>query len=225
MHSQAPRPILLAPSDLAAIHALHAAADPLPPGFLQPKTDAELLAHLAGQGGAAHGIVLDGRLVACALLRLPDAAHPNPSPGFPLVPKADWKLLACGMEHALVHPDARGRGFQRALLAARLVHAARAGMRWACAGVRLANQASWRNLLAAGFAIAGQRHDFAAPLLGLLRPVAAPLATGMDDARRVAPQDAAGHDAALAAGLVGVALDETGDVIYRRVCRAPALAA
>jgi ribosomal protein S18 acetylase RimI-like enzyme len=225
MHRQAPRPILLEPRDLAAIHALHAAAGPLPPGFLQPKTDAELLARLAGKGGAAHGIVLDGRLVACALLRLPDAARPNTPSGFPLVPPADWPLLACGMEHALVHPDARGRGFQQALLTARLEHAARAGMRWAFAGVRLANQASWRNLLAAGFAIAGQRHDFDAPLIGLLRPVAAPLPTDADDARQVAPQDAAGHDAALAAGLVGVALDEAGDVLYRRARPAAALAA
>jgi ribosomal protein S18 acetylase RimI-like enzyme len=225
MHREAPRPVLLAPRDLAAIHALHAAAGPLPPGFLQPKTDAELLARLAGQGGAAHGIVLDGRLVAVALLRLPDAQHPNPPPGFPLVPPAEWPLLACGMEHALVHPDARGRGLQRALLAARLEHAARAGMHWAFAGVRLANQASWRNLLAAGFVIAGQRHDFGAPLIGLLRPVAAPLATGAADAGRVAPQDAEGHDAALGAGLVGVALDDAGDVIYRRLRHAGALAA
>jgi ribosomal protein S18 acetylase RimI-like enzyme len=225
MHRQAPRPVLLAPRDLAAINALHAAAGPLPPGFLQPKTDAELLARLAGQQGAAHGIFLDGRLAACALLRLPDPAHPNPPPGFPLVPPADWPLLACGMEHALVHPEARGRGLQRALLAARLEHAARMGMRWAFAGVRLANQASWRNLLRAGFAIAGQRHDFGAALLGLLRPVTAPLATGADDARRVAPQDAAGHDAALAAGLVGVALDLAGDVIYRPLRHMPALAA
>lgn len=90
-------------------------------------------------------------------------------------------------------------------------------MRWAFAGVRLANQASWRNLLAAGFAIAGQRHDFGAPLLGLLRPVAAPLPARADDARRIAPQDAA--------GLVGVALDAAGEVIYRRVRLAPALAA
>jgi GNAT superfamily N-acetyltransferase len=215
---QLPTPIRLSPRDLPAMLALAAAAAPtLPPGFVLPRGAAELDAYLSGARGAAFGIARGGQLLAMALLRLP---HPNeaPPPGlrFPRVPAADWPGGCCGMEAALVHPAARGRGFQRALLAARLAHAGRAGARWAIAGTRLANVPSWRNLLAAGFAIVGQRHDMGAPLIGLLRGVAAPLDTLPADLLLVDAADAMGHDAALAAGLVGVALEADGRVLYRR---------
>jgi hypothetical protein len=87
-------------------------------------------------------------------------------------------------------------------------------VRWAIAGTRLANVASWRNLLAAGFAIVGQRHDSGPPLIGLLRGVTAPLPCLPAVAAYVGAHDAAGHDVALAAGLVGTALGLDRRVAY-----------
>ncbi len=217
-----PEPRRLTPHDLPAVLALgRAAGSALPPGFLMPRTEAEIAARLAGERGAVFGIVEQGVLLAMAMLRLHQPGEQH-SLRFPMVPEADWPHGCCGMEHALVHQAARGRGFQRALLAARLAHAADMGTSWAIAGTRLANAASWRNLLAAGFAIVGQRHDMGAPLLGLLRGVTAPLPTQPADLVLVDAADSAGHDAALAAGLVGVALAADGRVPYRRPAPLPA---
>lgn len=216
-----PEPRLLTPNDLPAVLALgQAAGGALPPGFLVPRSEAEIAARLAGEHGAVFGIVEQGVLLAMAMLRMHHPGEPQRL-RFPMVPEADWPQGCCGMEHALVHPASRGRGFQRALLAARLAHAATVGARWAIAGTRLANAASWRNLLAQGFAIVGQRHDMGAPVFGLLRGVTAPLATWPDDLLRVDAEDATGHDAALAAGLVGVALGADGRVPYRRPAPLP----
>lgn len=91
-------------------------------------------------------------------------------------------------------------------------------MRWVCAGVRLENAVSWRNLLARGMAIAGMRRDYGYPLIGLLGsfdPLA--LTTDARDAVRVAACDASGHQAALDQGYLGVKLDARGYVVYERL--------
>lgn len=109
----APGPTLLLPHDLAAITALLHAVD-TPPGFMVPRSEADLLGHLSGTRGVGFGVFGHGRLLAMALLRLPRHDEPAPTLAFPRVPPEDWPGGCAGMEGALVHPDARGLGLQRA---------------------------------------------------------------------------------------------------------------
>lgn len=209
----------LTPADLPALLELRAtAAAGLPPGFVWPKTEAQLRAYLDG-ASAAFGVAgSDGALSACALLHLPAAGRPNPGPAFPRVPGADWPLRACGLEGTVVRPAARGRGLQRALVDARLAGATRAGMRWAYAGVRLDNAVSWANLLARSLVIVGMRFDPGYPILGLLRPLdLGALRTDPGDRVPVGAGDPARHQAALDAGYVGVRLATDGSVTYERL--------
>lgn len=205
-------------SDVGRVQALQATvARDLPPGFLRPKTDAEVCAYLDGTDGVAYGLVDGATFAAIGLLRIPTGARAMTGPPFPLVPPDDWPWRACFLEHAMVHPDARGLGYQRALLDARLGYAARTAMRWTCAGVRLDNVASWRNLLAAGLVIAGIRFDLDAPVIGLLRACdGTSLAAPAGDETVVAIDDDAGHRAALGDGRVGVRIASDGSVRYRR---------
>lgn len=132
--------------------------DGLPVGFIRSRTESELRAYLDGTLGVAYGVVDGTALLAMSLLRIPDENHPNrTSLPFPRVPERDWPLRACLLENTLVLPTARGRGYQRALLAVRVSHAASARMKWICAGVQLQNSVSWANLLAIGMAIVGIR--------------------------------------------------------------------
>lgn len=209
--------------DLPALLELRAAvAAGLPPGFLWGTTEAQLRACLDG-AGAAFGVPgPDGALDAAALLRLPDPGGSDPGPPFPLVPEADRPRRACGLGGTVVRPRARGRGLQRALVDARLAWAARTGMRWACAGARLENAVSWRNLLARGFAVVGMRDDLGYPILGLLRPLGLRvLHTDPLDRRTVDTLDPAGHREALDAGYLGSRLAPDGTVTYERLLTAP----
>jgi ribosomal protein S18 acetylase RimI-like enzyme len=217
------RPRLLGRTDLPELLALQQdATHGLPEGFFRGKDELGLRAYLDGTLGVAYGIV-DGSdvLRAAALLRLPDAAHPNPDAGprFPIVPAADWPCHAAFLENAMVHPDDRGRGHQRALLDLRIAHAAATGMRWACAASHLHNVASWSNLLARDLVIAGLIERNGQPVIGLLRAIgAARLATDFGENKMVPLRDKARHLAALGDGFVGVA--RRGDaVIYRRRAR------
>jgi hypothetical protein len=190
----------------------------LPPRYFLAKDDAALRPYLDGTKGVAYGIGDGATLRASALLRLPDAAHPNPvgHPPFPIVPAAEWPCHAAFLENAMVHPDWRGRFYQRALLELRLAHAAACGMRWACAASHLDNLASWSNLLAGGFAIVGLIEPDGQPVIGLLYAIGAShLATDPHDSVMVAAREKAQHLAALRDGFIGVR--RAGDtVIYRR---------
>lgn len=219
-HSPCPR--RLTPDDLPDLIELHKAVSAgLPAGFIQSRTEDELRAYLDGQRGVAYGIVEGKALVAMSLLLLPGAGHTPNGPPFPRVPQQDWPGRACFLEGAMVLAAARGRGYQRKLLDVRLVHAASARMRWACAAARLENRVSWANLLAGGMAIVGLRSDAGYPLLGLLRPLGASAwQTDADDRIPVGALDAAGHRAASQNGYIGVRLSGHGSVIYQRLITA-----
>lgn len=208
----------LEPTDLDAVVALQAdVRGTTPTGFVLGRTRESWRAALAGVGDRAYGVFEGGELQAAALLRLPDPARPYIGPPFPGVPDADLLLHAAFLENALVATAARGRGLQRALIDVRLAQAEAAGMRFACAGVRLDNVASWRNLLACGMVISGIRREPGADLLALLRGFG-PAAADIDrhDEGRVPADDAAAHERALRCGCVGVAVDADGAVVYRR---------
>jgi GNAT superfamily N-acetyltransferase len=211
------RAVPLGPADLARVEALQAeVARGLPPGFLWPRPAGDLAAMLDGTRGATFGILEGSRLVAAGMLRLPSADHPNVGPPLGPVPEGDMPHRAAFLESTMVRPEARGRGCQRTLIEARRAHAVAAGMRWLCAGVRLANARSWANLLACGLVIAGWRDDPGWLLIGLARPLAGPeLVTDPGDARRVELPDEAGHRAALDDGYLGVRLAQAA-VVYER---------
>lgn len=205
-------------TDLDAVLALQGAVHgTVPPGFLRGRSREAWRRALAGAGEPAWGVFEHDVLQAAALLRLPEPARPNIGPPFPGVPDADLPLRAAFLENALVAEAARGRGLQRALIDVRLAQAEAAGMHWACAGVRLGNVASWRNLLACGLVIGGIRREPEADVLAMRRGFGpAAVHTDRHDAGRVPAGDAAGHERALRCGYLGVAVDGDGAVVYQR---------
>jgi hypothetical protein len=209
----------LTAADLPAMVALQEAITAgLPVGFVRSKTESEVYAYLDGTHGVAYGIVEGRALLAVSLLRIPDENHPNAGLPFPLVPEEEWSLCACFLENTMVLSAARGRGYHRILLRARLSHAASARMRWICAGVHLQNSVSWTNLLAKGMAITGIRFDFGYPIIGLLRSFdALALPSDLNDQISIRAQDPSQHQAALRDGYIGVRLAPDGAVIYQRL--------
>ena len=220
MNATADLPVVtqLRVADLARIAALQdAVTEVLPVGFIRSKTESELLTYLDGTQGAAYGLVEGTALLAMSLLHIPDVKHPNGGLPFPLVPEEDWPLYACFLENTLVLPGARGRGYQRTLIDARLSYAASTRMKWICAGVHLQNSVSWANLLAKGMAIVGIRFDFGYPVIGLLSSLGTPtLTSDSSDQIRVIANDHTQHQAALQNGYIGVRRSD-GLVIYERL--------
>ncbi len=190
----------------------------LPPGFLQPRSEDELHGYLDGSHGVAYGVLEPSGLAGWSLLRLPSASVPNNGSPFPRVPAEDRAQRLAFLENGLVHPASRGRGYQRAMYVARARHAKRVGMRWLAGGVHLLNAPSWTNLLAGGMRIVGIRSDGGYPILGLLEGLAGTrLATDAEDAVVVKLADAAGHEAALGAGRIGVRRRGASVVRYERL--------
>lgn len=209
----------LGPADLPALLALQKTViQDLPAGFLLAKDETALGSYVDGTRGVAFGIVDAGVLRAAALLRVPSAAYPNPEsdPRFPIVPDEDWPTHAAFLENAMVEPEARGRGYQRALLDARIAQASAAGMRWICSGTDLRNQVSWTNLLRRGFVIGGLIERDGRSVIGLVRALGPkPIAANPRDRATIPAQEAALHVAALRAGYVGVRM-AGATVIYQR---------
>jgi GNAT superfamily N-acetyltransferase len=191
----------------------------LPNGYVFPKTDSEVRSYLTGTLGVAYGVFEGARLVASSLLRLPSPPHPNDaSMPFPIVPEDEWTLGAAGLGNTLVLPAARGRGYQRTLIDARISHAKSARMRWTFAGVHLGNSTSWSNLIAKGMAIVGIRADFGYPVIGLLRRVSGQrLAIDEADRILVDAHDTSQHEEALNDGYVGVGITSVRSVVYCRL--------
>lgn len=159
----------LGPDDFAALLALYEeVAASLPTGRLQRRDAANVASYLGGGFGGAFGIRQQGRLVAAGLLGAPRTNPRLALPPFPGIPPADWPAQVALAESAVVLSAARGRGYQRALLQARIAAARAQGRRWICSGVHLANLPSWRNLLASGFRVAGVSRALGEPIAGLL---------------------------------------------------------
>jgi hypothetical protein len=236
-----PRARQLAPADLNGLLDLQqAVAADLPAGFLRPRSASELAGYLDGTRGVAYGISDGGALAATALLTLPSAAEPGESLEAEIAKRGvvfsmrlrerisarDWTRATCFLENAMVRREARGRGYQRALLTARLAHAASLDMRWAFAGVHLHNAVSWRNLLAHGMAIVVVRVDPQHPMIGLIRSFdASAVATDPSDRLSVAAHEPSQHQAALLDGYIGVGIGADGGVIYQKLLPAVARSA
>jgi GNAT superfamily N-acetyltransferase len=217
------------------LHLQQIAIAGLPAGFVRPRSAPDLAGFLDGRHGIAIGITEREALVAMSLLILPDGKTPSENldaeiekRGVTLaaglrarLSQEDWGFAACFLANDLVHPAARGRGYHRLMIEARLKHAAAAGMKWAFAGVHLKNTASWQNLLVSGMAAVMVSPDPRHPLLGLLRGLGAQaLATDASASIFVSATDAAQHQAALQRGFIGAHRGPEGAVVYRKLASA-----
>jgi GNAT superfamily N-acetyltransferase len=228
-----PRVRQLTRADLSGILELQqAVAADLPAGFQRPRTASELEAYLDGRRGVAYGIGEGGALTASSLLTLPRADAPAETLDAEIarrgvvfskglrerISELDWARATCFLENDMVRREARGRGYQRALVTARLAYAASLNMRWAFAGVHLRNAVSWRNLLAHGMAVVVLRFDPRHPVIGLIRSFdAVAIATDPSDQLSVAAHEPSQHQAALLDGYIGVATAADGGVLYQKV--------
>lgn len=211
----------LTPADLTQVVELQRAVTAtLPPGYVFPRTESDLHNFVNGTLGVAYGVFEGHTLAASSLLRIPSATHPNDaSRPFPIMSEDDWALYAAGLANTIVLPTARGRGYQRTLVDARIAHAKSAGMKWIWSGVHLANSVSWSNLISKGMAIVGILTDFGFPLIGLLRRVeGVPLAVDDGDRMVVAAHQTSQHQEAMHNGYVGVRTTSEGSVLYYRLC-------
>ena len=211
-----PMLLRLREKDIARCRALEAEVLPaVPAGYVRQRPAAAWTACAQGEQGAGWYVEAQGRVVAVGLLRL--ATEPAAgAPHFPRLSPQDWRH-ACIVENALVHPAYRGMGLHRMMLRARLEHARARGLRWAVGGTRLANVASWGNMLHCGFMLVGLRSDAPQAVVGLLAPLDGRRGTRPDFAMQVEAADVAGHLAALSEGFAGVRFSE-GFVSYERWC-------
>lgn len=143
---------LLSPQDREQVDALHRRAiGALGPDVVKPEGPGFFARILEG-GGRIIGVFDAGRLVAYGVLQhlLPDTDDPRPLLGLPP------DMLRVKLAGASVVPEMRGRGLQRALVAARVALAqsdfpGRPMVLYSTSAP--ANFASWANLMAEGFAI------------------------------------------------------------------------
>jgi GNAT superfamily N-acetyltransferase len=194
--------------DLARVLQLQQAVLPtVQPGHMRLRGPDELATYLNGTAGLGFGVVEGDALVAMTLLRVPGARRPSAGAPYPRVPPADWPLDTAMVEGILVHPAARGRGHQRALVARCRDAAATIGMRWLCAAVHAGNEISLRNMLRVGFAATGVRQIAPGPMLALLMAAdGTPLATDPDDEAHCDLHDPDDLQACFAQGYTGLAV-------------------
>ncbi|MGU3494992.1 GNAT family N-acetyltransferase [Xanthobacteraceae bacterium A53D] len=196
----------LALPDLDAIYALHrqAIGAAIRPEVVKPETRDFFAGILEGRG-RIEGVFEAGELIAYGVLQHVLPAYDDPRPHIGAPAEAPVAKLA----GASVAPEHRGRGLQRALIAAR-VRLARAGdilFSTSAPG----NPQSWKNLLAEGFAIRALVPYYG----GHLRYLMVRDGTGVvvEDTRLMSPDDAEGQMALLAGGWRGVAADGAS-IIY-----------
>lgn len=147
----------LGPSALAEVrHIHHEVLRLVPkPGIVRVDTDAFFAYHLSGEG-LTLGVFADGRLIAYAILGLPETPtypydHFGPDLGLPTADRFQLaQLIGVG-----VLPEWRGNQLHRQLSEWRLELARMAGKRHAAAVASPQNPFSWRNLLAVGLHIKG----------------------------------------------------------------------
>lgn len=142
----------LGPDDLPALESFRSFIfDQLPDiDAYFPETPEFAGLHL-GERGVTLGLEAEGRLIACAIVGLPQPGMPafvedlpQPRPALP---------TTAHMASCMVHPDVRGNGLQRLLVGMRALYALGAGRPHLFSRVALSNPLSLSNLLAGGFVV------------------------------------------------------------------------
>ncbi len=196
----------LAPADLDAIYALHrlAIGEAVRPEVVKPETKDFFAGILAGRG-RVEGVFADGALVAYGVLQTVLPTYDDPRPFIGAAPDAPVAKLA----GASVATAFRGRGLQRALIAARVGLVYQTDILFATSAP--ANQPSWMNLLSEGFSIRALVPYYGGHLRYLMVRDGTELAPR--DEKRIAPGDTEQQIACLATGWRGVAARPTSDGI------------
>ena len=216
----------LGPDDLPALEAFRAFIfDRLPDiDAYFPETPDFAGLHL-GERGVTLGLEADGRLIACAILGLPQ-------PGMPAfvddLPQPRPAVTATAhMASCMVHPDFRGNGLQRLLVGMRTFHALGAGRTHLFSRVALSNPLSLSNLLAGGFVVrrvlvmhSGRLRYLLHRDMGAGRPAWTP-----GSERVIAVPEIEEQRAVIEAGWVGAAVDLSGPVPLVTYARPAAVAA
>ncbi|MCW2242989.1 GNAT family N-acetyltransferase [Azospirillum canadense] len=177
-----------------------------------------------GERGVILGLEAEGRLIGCAILGLPQ-------PGMPAfvedLPQPRPAVTATAhMASCMIHPDFRGNGLQRLLVAMRTLHALGAGRTQLFSRVALSNPLSLSNLLAGGFVVRRVLTMHSGRLRYLLhRDMGAPPPAWIPGSERVfAIPEVEEQRLVIEAGWIGAAVDLSGPVPLVTYTR-PAVAA
>ena len=190
---------LLAPTDLAAMAALHRASlGSAGPDVVKPESPEFLASLLAGRGRVVAAWDADV-LVAYGVLQHGLLPEDDPRPHL----RARAGTTLAKLAGAAVAPGWRGLGLQRALVARRIALAQE--IDWLFATVAPANPASWRNLLAAGFAVRTIEWRYGGHARYLLLRERGAVTSAAAAGEDVPAGDLARQQALLAAGWRGVA--------------------
>ncbi|WP_341991527.1 hypothetical protein [Azorhizobium sp. AG788] len=172
--------------------------------MVKPETKDFFAGILAGRG-RVEGVFADGALVAYGVLQTVLPTYDDPRPFIGAAPDAPVAKLA----GASVATAFRGRGLQRALIAARVGLVYQTDILFATSAP--ANQPSWMNLLSEGFSIRALVPYYGGHLRYLMVRDGTELAPR--DEKRIAPGDTEQQIACLATGWRGVAARPTSDGI------------
>lgn len=140
----------LGPDDVDAIETLHhMAMGPVPrPDVVKPESRSYFESMVGGRGRTV-GLFEGGALVAYGILQ----HEHSPAHGPHQLLKLPYETSIGRLAGASVHPDHRGRGFQRVVIAKRVAMAPPDMVLFSTAAP--INTPSWTNLLAGGFPIVG----------------------------------------------------------------------
>lgn len=176
-----------------------------------------------GERGVTLGVEVEGELVACSVVGMPHPGMPAFVDDLPGDPPGERPAVTATahMASCMVHPDFRGNGMQRLLVAMRAALALGAGRPHLLSRVALTNPLSLANMLACGFTVRRVLVMHGTRLRYLLHRdmSAAPASYDPDGDLVLAVADKEGQDAALASGHVGrAARMENGRpfVVYSR---------
>ena len=194
----------LEPVDLDAVYALHrqAIGEAVRPEVVKPETR-DFFAGILGGRGRMEGVFSAGTLVAYGVLQTVLPAYDDPRSLIDAAPDAPIAKLA-GASVAIAF---RGRGLQRALIAARVGLLYRTHILFATSAP--ANQPSWVNLLAEGFSIRALVPYYGGHLRYVMVRDGTSIAPRTE--RLIAAGDVEQQIACLAAGWRGVAARPTSD--------------
>lgn len=194
----------LTPSDLEAIYALHrmAIGEAVRPEVVKPETKDFFAGILSGRG-RIEGVFASGALVAYGVLQAVLPSYDDPRPFIGADPAAPVAKLA-GASVAIAF---RGRGLQRALIAARVGLMYQTHILFATSAP--ANQPSWMNLLSEGFSIRALVPYYGGHLRYLMVRDGTEIAPRAE--KLIAAEDTEQQIACLATGWRGVAVRPTSD--------------
>lgn len=201
--------------DVDAVHALHLASlSTEPPLKVRSDKRAHFEAHQGEGGWTIACFVGTGRMVAYGLLALQLPSVPMMAAILGIDP-----ARLCSIDGMGVHPGWRGRRLHQSAIELRLEHGASLGLTEVAATVAPQNVHSLRGMLQVGFEARRLAYLYGGQARFLVHRLTAPACSTLHPTPRnielsVAVTDVAGHEAALATGLVGHDCRQTSQGVW-----------